>query len=68
MRYEITYIADLLGVDQDALMEFAIQNFSSYGISLNQSNLEVSTWYVDQLIADFKATEQKRQRQDAPCR
>lgn len=56
MWHRLSFVAESRRVDASALERFAVERKDQYGLVNDGSAWEVSTWHVDKLIADFKAS------------
>lgn len=56
MWHKISVVAKTHRLDPDLLSSFAVANSSIYGIVDEGRGPEVSTWYVDGLLRDFKGS------------
>ncbi|HEM7843231.1 hypothetical protein L0Z02_29690 (plasmid) [Burkholderia multivorans] len=54
MWHKVTFVAESQRVDAEAFERFASTKMDQYGLLDDGTGLEVSTWHVDKLIADFK--------------
>lgn len=58
MKPSIAMIADSMRVDAKELLEFALANEEKYGVLYTEDKNEyrclVSTWHVNDLVADFR--------------
>jgi hypothetical protein len=59
MRHDINTIARNYHLDRNRFRDFAQLNQSKYGIDIDNGFMTTSTWYTNDLVADFKAVDQK---------
>ena len=60
MWHTIKFVAQSRGLDVQALTAFASKQSGTCGVITSGALAEVSTWHVDQLVADFLASEAAR--------
>ncbi|WP_425952983.1 hypothetical protein [Ralstonia pseudosolanacearum] len=56
MWHKITFVAESRRIAPEALQRFATDRREQYGLVNDGTGLEVSTWHVDKLVADFNAS------------
>lgn len=56
MWHTIAFVAESRHVDAKALADFALVHEDLYGIVADRGEPEVSTWYVDKMMSDFRAS------------
>lgn len=57
MWHSLSFVAESRRVCPVLLADFAMASPDKYGISTKFEEPEVSTWYVDALVRDFKNAE-----------
>ena len=57
MHHTLSFVAESRRIEPVAFKEFALANVDKYGLVLVEGRVpEVGTWYVDQLVSDFRAS------------
>lgn len=59
MRHDINTIARNYMLNRQRFRDFALLNMSKYGIDNENGFITTSTWYTNDLVADFKSVDQK---------
>lgn len=55
MWFPLSFVAESQSLDRQSLEVFASAHVDQYGIVDDGKGLEVSNWYVDDLVRDFKS-------------
>lgn len=56
MWHSLAYVAEARRLDEKQFVDFALSNQERHGIVVERGVAEVSTWHVDALVRDFKAS------------
>lgn len=62
MQHPLKFVADNQRLDLVLFVDYAVGHADKYSLELHVPDLQwstVSTWYVDDLVKDFRATIQK---------
>lgn len=59
MRHDINTVARNFMLNRKRFRDFALDNASKYGIDNENGFVTTSTWYTNDLVADFKSVDQK---------
>lgn len=59
MRHDINQIASNFHLNRKRFRDFAQANHNKYGVVIEGSYMTTSTWYTNDLVADFKAVDHK---------
>jgi len=59
MTHDINQIASNFHLNRKRFKDFALANASKYGVHVEGSLITTTTWYTNDLVADFKALDHK---------
>ncbi len=62
MWHPVVNVAKSQKLDEKKLANFALQNLNKYSIVTNLGYPEVSTWYVNKLVDDFRRKNKKEKK------